>query len=135
MPPDCDAREDLTLIQDGAISTSSNNSSLQGASRRLFLIALLLPFAVTAASIDCRQAHTFIERAICRSKTLWNLDNRLGKAYKHALDVAYAPDALRAELGFSAARIGWPFRSRSGLCRSASGCGLRSRGSGSSAAW
>mgnify|MGYP003385461816 CR=1 FL=1 len=67
--------------------------------RVLFLCTLmmLLPASVRAASFDCLKAQTFIENAICKNGRLSLLDGQLAKAYQRALDIAFAPDALKEE--------------------------------------
>ncbi len=63
----------------------------------LYVLMTLLPVPVCAASFDCSKKQTFIEDAICKNKRLSLLDDQLARAYQHALDIAFAPDALKEE--------------------------------------
>jgi uncharacterized protein YecT (DUF1311 family) len=61
------------------------------------LALLLLPISVMGASFDCEKSHTFVEKAICSSKSLSKMDDKLAEAYNKTLEVAFAPDELREE--------------------------------------
>lgn len=60
------------------------------------VVACQFNFAA-AASFDCAKAQTPIERSICSSPPLSELDSSLALAYKGALERSPSPDQLRAE--------------------------------------
>ncbi len=64
----------------------------------IFMVAALL-FATPnwAASFDCKQASTEIEKLICSDYPLSRLDSKLGVFYGKALEKVADPDALKVE--------------------------------------
>lgn len=65
-----------------------------------FLIALItlsLPSAVTAASFDCKKGSGKVERLVCRTSTLSQMDERLHFAYLEALATTDNPTNLRVD--------------------------------------
>jgi uncharacterized protein len=52
---------------------------------------------IHAASFDCGEATSEVEKLICGDDELSKMDESLNKAYKNALDIPFAPDELKEE--------------------------------------
>ena len=63
------------------------HQALFGALAMLFLNSTLLPLGqvASAASFDCDQASSYVEKTICADSTLSQLDTRLGQLYAGTL--------------------------------------------------
>jgi uncharacterized protein len=56
----------------------------------LFVVFMMVPYLVQAASFDCNKATTPVEKLICGSEAISKLDSQLGNAYGYVLDNTYA---------------------------------------------
>ncbi len=61
------------------------------------LIACLVLGQAQAARFDCGKAQTEVEKLICTTEVVSELDDRVTAAYKKALSVASDPDRIKAE--------------------------------------
>ena len=52
----------------------------------LFILLFVLSATANAASFDCNKARTFVEKEICKTPVLSQLDDALGKNYKNILN-------------------------------------------------
>ncbi len=66
---------------------------------RILLISLfsMIATATHAVSFDCQKASSFVEKAICQSSKLSNLDDELALAYQAAQDVSKDTDSLKKQ--------------------------------------
>ncbi len=70
--------------------------------RVVWVTAVILPALIAlssrapAASFDCRRARAPVEKMICSDEQLSELDARLARSYRHAVDAAADPTALKA---------------------------------------
>ncbi len=55
------------------------------------ILLLLLSTTAFAASIDCKEAATWLEKAVCSNSELSKLDEQMAKAYNDAL-VSLSPE-------------------------------------------
>ena len=63
----------------------------------LALTIMVTPAVVTGASFNCSNAATSVEKTICASKVLSNLDEQIAEAYSSAIHVSDNPDSLKRQ--------------------------------------
>ena len=75
------------------LSRASVSSILWSLTRLIFVLFITgLPFAAQAASFDCTKASTQVEKTICTTPELSELDDNLGEVYEKTLDLTPAQD-------------------------------------------
>ena len=79
----------------------------------ILLILLMMPFSSMAASFNCANAKSFVEKTICSDPELSRLDDELTMIYRRAKLVAHDKEAFQV-----AARASWNKRERD--CRTRS---------------
>lgn len=63
----------------------------------LAVAVMVAPGIAGGASFNCSKAGTRVEKTICASKTLSNLDDQLDKAYDSAILLGENPDAVKSQ--------------------------------------
>jgi uncharacterized protein len=68
---------------------------MRGVSALLAVAMMVAPGVVVGASFDCSKAGTGVEKKVCASKALSDLDEQLAKAYESALLLSDNPDRVK----------------------------------------
>src|SRR5215831_907935 len=66
--------------------------------RALLTVAIMVaPGIVAGASFNCSKASTSVEKTICASKALSNLDEQLAQAYESVILLSDNPDGVKRQ--------------------------------------